>query len=71
MLKAQLGKCKPLTIESIEDGKFIDDGSYFYVVYRTPREYRRLAKAVGLMLDIRVPSFESVPNFFGRSVCMY
>lgn len=50
---------KIATIEEIVARKFVDaEGGVFLVEYNTAREYRRIAKAVGLMLDIRV-SLES------------
>lgn len=39
----------------------------YIVVYRTPREYRRIARAVGLMIDIRVSFDDMLDKQFMKS----
>uniref|UniRef100_A0A0N5AZE7 Alpha-1,3-mannosyl-glycoprotein 2-beta-N-acetylglucosaminyltransferase n=1 Tax=Syphacia muris TaxID=451379 RepID=A0A0N5AZE7_9BILA len=52
MLGKRLHDAKVITLEDIKKKAISQDNSYI-VFYRNPREYRQLAKAVGLMIDIR------------------
>ncbi|VDM36456.1 unnamed protein product [Toxocara canis] len=53
VLKKRLNEAKEITVESVENLSVPSAENSYLVVYRTPREYRRIAKAVGLMIDIR------------------
>lgn len=52
MLERRLGDAKIISLSDLERKTIIKDNAYV-VIYQNPREYRRLAKAVGLMVDIR------------------
>lgn len=45
-----------LSVDEFLSGAFSGSGPFF-IAYKTPREYRRLGKSIGLMLDIRVGLF--------------
>uniref|UniRef100_A0A915PEF1 Alpha-1,3-mannosyl-glycoprotein 2-beta-N-acetylglucosaminyltransferase n=1 Tax=Setaria digitata TaxID=48799 RepID=A0A915PEF1_9BILA len=52
LLNQKLSNAIVLSVDDFLKGSFFGSGP-FIIVYRTPREYRRLGKFVGLMLDIR------------------
>lgn len=51
-LKKRLNDAKLITLDDVEK-KAVEKDNAYYVIFHTPREYRRLAKAMGLMMDIR------------------
>ncbi|VDD96280.1 unnamed protein product [Enterobius vermicularis] len=71
ILKQRLAGAKAISVNDIEK-KAVKKGNVYRVIYKTPREYRRLAKAVGLMNDIRsgmprTAYYGVVPFLFGGS----
>lgn len=53
LLNQKISRAVMLSVNEFLDGTFSGSGPFF-ITYKTPREYRRLGKSVGLMLDIRV-----------------
>lgn len=54
MLVERLNEARNVSFEELQQFALSNSENSYRIVYRTPRDYRRLAKAVGLMLDIRV-----------------
>ncbi|OZC09291.1 GNT-I family protein [Onchocerca flexuosa] len=52
LLSQKLSRAVVLSVDEFLDGTFSGSGPFF-IAYKTPREYRRLGKSIGLMLDIR------------------
>ncbi|KAL3990968.1 GNT-I family protein [Acanthocheilonema viteae] len=52
LLSQKMSRAFVLSVDEFLDGSFSGSGPFF-ITYKTPREYRRLGKSIGLMLDIR------------------
>uniref|UniRef100_F1KYW1 Alpha-1,3-mannosyl-glycoprotein 2-beta-N-acetylglucosaminyltransferase n=1 Tax=Ascaris suum TaxID=6253 RepID=F1KYW1_ASCSU len=53
ILRKRLSEANEISVEMVENLLVPSAENSYIVVYRTPREYRRIARAVGLMIDIR------------------
>ncbi|VDK85590.1 unnamed protein product [Litomosoides sigmodontis] len=52
LLSQKMSHAAVLSVDEFLSGNF-SGSAPFFIIYKTPREYRRLGKSVGLMLDIR------------------
>uniref|UniRef100_A0A0M3HVZ0 Alpha-1,3-mannosyl-glycoprotein 2-beta-N-acetylglucosaminyltransferase n=1 Tax=Ascaris lumbricoides TaxID=6252 RepID=A0A0M3HVZ0_ASCLU len=58
ILRKRLSEANEISVEMVENLLVPSAENSYIVVYRTPREYRRIARAVGLMIDIRSAVYE-------------
>lgn len=67
ILRKRLSEANEISVEMVENLLVPSAENSYIVVYRTPREYRRIARAVGLMIDIRVSFDDMLDKQFMKS----